>query len=181
VSDRLDLAGQAPKEGEVWRDKIRTLRGKRCRTLVLRIIPERAEGTSWETEWFVEHTAPGGDYLSKLEDFLRDNERDVPVPAGDANVVSGEMRTCVPHNVKGCKPCHRLSGFVAALEPRVTREMVEGSSSLGRNVDSSLSCELCGASLYVPPEVLVPGSTVNVVERHRAWHDRLERLLEGRA
>ena len=65
--------------------------------------------------------------------------------------------------------------------PRVTREMVEGDSALGRNVDSSLSCGLCGASLYVPEEgVLVPASPVNVVERHRQWHDRLERLLEGK-
>ena len=63
----------------------------------------------------------------------------------------------------------------------MTREMVEGDSALGRNVDSSLSCGLCGASLYVPEEgVLVPASPVNVVERHRQWHDRLERLLEGK-
>lgn len=138
--------------------------------------PERAEGTSWETEWFVEHTAPGGDYCSKLEDFLRDNERDVPVPAGDANVVSGEMRTCVRHNVKGCEPCHRLSGFVAALEPRVTREMVavDISEAFAKGRSGRVSCEMCAAVLWTATH----GPTVeDAVERHRAWHDRLERLL----
>jgi hypothetical protein len=196
VSDRLDLADQAPREGEVWRDKIRNLRGKPCRTPVLQVIPERAEGTQWATGVFVEHTTPGGDYRSKLEYFLRDNERDVPLadepragyPRFDGDLfdsvpprVSGHVFRCPKHDVpmvEGKCPERRCPWKIETLDaPRLTREMVVG-EGLGRiwTDFSVVDCCLCGAALRVGEPV---GDNDRNVERHRAWHDRLERLLEA--
>jgi hypothetical protein len=153
--ERLDLVEAAPKEGEVWRDKIRTLRGRRCRSLVLEVITDGHECV-------VEHTTPNGDYRSKMEDFLRENERDVPPADGP--------RAGYP-SFDG-----ELSDFVAS--PRVTREMVEGDRSPVACASPRgvfFSCCLCGGLL--PVQAQGPGP--DLLERHRAWHDRLERLLEG--
>ena len=197
MSGRLGLAAQAPKEGEVWREKIRTLRGERCRTLVLRVIPERAEGMERETEWFVERTTPGGHYRSKMDDFLRENERDVPLadePRAGYPLFAGEKAArladpqfrCPEHDVpmvEGKCPERRCPWKIETLDaPRVTREMVTGPvgsspAFYGDNLIVNF-CALCGAAILAVGEegcaiAAVPDST----ERHRAWHDRLERLL----
>ncbi len=65
------------------------------------------------------------------------------------------------------------AGNLADLAPRVTREMVVGA---GLPFNGRFECQICSALLSVTVEG--SGSDV-VVERHRAWHDRLERLLEA--
>lgn len=91
-----------------------------------------------------------------------------------------EANTVGSYNVAGCKQCGMFSGFVAALEPRVIREMVLGNVFEHGRV--MFGCGLCGAILPNPVDT-EPGISpvVDLVERHRAWHDRLERLLEGRS
>lgn len=205
------VAGGPPREGEVWRDKIRNLRGKRCRTLVLQVIPENHERWSGV---FVEHTTPGGDYRSKLADFLRDNERDSiamdelaslareiadPVPVAEPEAVfAGEKAArladpqfrCPEHDVpmvEGKCPERRCPWKVETLDaPRVTREMVTGriGSSPSFHGDDLVVqyCALCGAAISaLGPEGSAIEAIEDYTEVHRAWHDRLERLLEARS
>ena len=95
----------------------------------------------------------------------------------DSSIVEPEARICLLHRVQGCKQCVMLPGLVAALEPRVTRTMVDVGESLRLMTDVGLLivCGQCGAALpHMPSDDVF-------VERHRAWHDRLERLLEARS
>ena len=70
----------------------------------------------------------------------------------------------------------QLSDFVPPpAAPRVTREMVVGTIA-NAHYNEWLPCALCGAGL--PTFGGVRQSDANI-EAHRAWHDRLERLLEA--
>jgi hypothetical protein len=69
------------------------------------------------------------------------------------------------------------SGFcnLADVAPSVTRAVVEGRYHPPFTIGRSLlfCCALCGACL---PDCEEP-SADDAIERHRVWHDRLERLL----
>ena len=179
MSDRLDLA-EPPKVGEVWRHKYRTRRGARCLTLVLRVLLEPADDTRW-AQRFVEHTDPAGDYRSTLEDFLRDNEQQCPATSRNAG------RCVLPVGHGGFhQERYGAQWFVAGEgdAPRVTREMVTGriGSSPSFHGDNLVVqyCALCGAAINaLGPEGSAIAAIEDYTEVHRAWHDRLQRLLEA--
>ena len=69
--------------------------------------------------------------------------------------------------------------------PRVTREMVTGriGSSPSFHGDNLVVqyCALCGAAINaLGPEGSAIAAIEDYTEVHRAWHDRLQRLLEGK-
>lgn len=96
---------------------------------------------------------------------------------------------CPEHDVpmvEGKCPERRCPWKIETFDaPRLTREIVEG-PPLGLPTFKASEvplrfCSLCGCALLALGE---EGSAIAAVpdftERHRAWHDRLERLLEAK-